>query len=220
MAVLIYCIRKTHWSLPATFADTLHVEFSCLSHPSQPCSWQLVPQMTQNAHLLIICKYLDLLALFANVFWQGCFISAMRSLIWNNIHHVEAAKATKETPQWKQKCAKSCAFLCTIPLCVGIGRVEHDWGSDGGSSTQLASVIYLCSCQIWTNVRILEIAGEIVSKQTTSLWTGSKCHSWTRRPSSVTGRSTRNASTMWHLHSQDAYWTMTSMTALASQCNV
>lgn len=64
-----------------------------------PVPWQLAREMTQSTNLLIICSYLYMLTLVANVFWQGCFISVARNPIWNNIHHVKAAKATWGTTQ-------------------------------------------------------------------------------------------------------------------------
>lgn len=64
-----------------------------------PVPWQLALEMTQSTNLLIICSYLYMLTLVVNVFWQGCFISVARNPIWNNIHHVKAAKATWGTTQ-------------------------------------------------------------------------------------------------------------------------
>lgn len=100
MAVLINCIWKTHSGhyqlhLQSGFVPNSLVWVICHS----PVPWQLAAQMTQNANLLIICNYLYLLTLLVNMFWQGCFISVARNSIWNNIHHIEAAKATWETTQ-------------------------------------------------------------------------------------------------------------------------
>lgn len=69
-----------------------------------PVPWQLALEMTQSTNLLIICSYLYMLTLLVNVFWQGCFISVARNSGWNNIHHVEAAKATWGTTQAAVRC--------------------------------------------------------------------------------------------------------------------
>lgn len=100
MAVLISCIWKTH-----SGHYQLHLQSGFMPNSlvwvirHSPVPWQLAPQMTQKANLLIICNYLYLLTLGVNVFWQGCVISVARNLIWNNIHHVQAAKATWGTTQ-------------------------------------------------------------------------------------------------------------------------
>lgn len=100
MAVLISCIWKTH-----SGHYQLHLQSGFMPNSlvwvirHSPVPRQLAPQVTQKANLLIICNYLYLLTLGVNVFWQGCFISVARNLIWNNIHHGQAAKATWGTTQ-------------------------------------------------------------------------------------------------------------------------
>lgn len=100
MAVLISCIWKTHsghYQLRLQSGFMPNSLVWVIRH--SPVPWQLAPQMTQSANLLIICNYLYLLTLLVNVFWQSCFISVARNSVWNNIHHVETAKATWGTIQ-------------------------------------------------------------------------------------------------------------------------
>lgn len=100
MAVLISRIWKTH-----SGHYQLHLQSGFMPNSPawvirhSPVPWQLAPQMMQSANLLIICNYLYLLTLLVNVFWQGCFISVVRNLIWNNIHHIETPQATRGTTQ-------------------------------------------------------------------------------------------------------------------------
>lgn len=136
MAVLISCIWKTHWSLPATFAVRLGAEFSCLSHPSQPHSLAVgttndAKRKSSNYLQLSLSAYIASRCVLTRLLHQCC----EKPLIWNNIHHVQPARATWGTEQ-------AVVHLDLHLLSVPSPCEWANWAVSWDNSTQFSAVIY------------------------------------------------------------------------------